>query len=135
MASDDLRGRRILIVEDEGLILLTILDIVQDLGCEVAGTAMRAAAAIDLIGRKAIDAALLDVNLGAGESSGPVAAALAARGIPFAFVTGYAADGVPEAYRDRPVLSKPVDERLLEAALRGLVGQAGPSAAAPVREA
>lgn len=121
MASDELRGRRILIVEDEGLILLTILDVVQDLGCEVAGTAMRAAAAIDLIGRTAIDAALLDVNLGHGESSGPVAAALAARGIPFAFVTGYAADGVPEAFRDRPVLSKPVDERLLEAALRRLV--------------
>lgn len=135
MASDELRGQRILIVEDEGLILLMIADIVQELGCELAGTAMRAAAAIDLIGRKAVDAALLDVNLGAGETSEPVAVALAARDIPFAFVTGYAADGVPEAFRDRPVLSKPIDERLLGVALRELVTGTRVSAADPFRVA
>ncbi len=120
----ELRGRRILVVEDEGLILLTIQDILQDLGCELAGTAMRAAAAIELIGRTAIDAALLDVNLGGGDSSYPVADALAASGIPFAFLTGYASDDMPPAYGCRPVLSKPIDERRLEAVLRALIERA-----------
>ena len=121
MPTDGLTGRRILIVEDEGLILLTIQDIVQDLGCVVAGTAVRAGAAVELIASAPIDAALLDVNLGAGESSAPVAEALAARGIPFAFVTGYGTDGVPQPFRDRPVLPKPVDERRVEAALRAML--------------
>lgn len=124
MTTDALHGRRILIVEDEGLILLTIQEIVQDLGCEVAGATISAAKAVDLVSRTALDAALLDVNLGSGETSFPVAEALAARGIPFAFITGYSTDTMPPAYRSRPVLSKPVDERRLAAALRRLLATA-----------
>ncbi|HET7410780.1 MAG TPA: response regulator [Paracoccaceae bacterium] len=118
---DELRGRRILIVEDESLILLTIEDIIEELGCEVAGTAMRAEAAIAIVASRPVDAALLDVNLGVGQTSYPVAEALAARGIPFAFLTGYGSGAVRPEYQDRPVLSKPVDQHALEAALRGMM--------------
>ena len=36
-----------------------------------------------------------------------MADALAARGTPFVFATGYGERGLPEPYRDRPMLKKP----------------------------
>jgi hypothetical protein len=53
-----------------------------------------------------LDGALLDVNL-AGERCFPIAEALAARGIPFAFLTGYGDAGIPPAYRCVARLTKP----------------------------
>jgi len=55
---------------------------------------------------RVFDAAMLDVNLN-GNKSYPVADALAARGVPFVFSTGYSDHGMREGYRERPVLKKP----------------------------
>jgi CheY-like chemotaxis protein len=121
-----LRGRRILVVEDEGLILMTIRDMLEELGCEIAAAESRPDRAVAAVGATAIDAALLDVNLGQGETSYPIAEALAARGIPFAFLTGYDSGGLSEGHQGRPVLSKPVDERDLEAVLQRLLGPGRP---------
>ena len=126
--SDELRGRRIMVVEDEGLILLTIQDILEELGCEVAAAASRSDPAIAAVGTTAIDAALLDVNLGQGETSYGVAEALAARGIPFAFLTGYGSGALQAGHEGRPVLSKPVDERNLAAVLRAMLTPKAPPA-------
>jgi hypothetical protein len=49
---------------------------------------------------------MLDVNLN-GTKSYPVADALAARGVPFLFSTGYSDHAMKEPYRNRPVLKKP----------------------------
>jgi len=46
---------------------------------------------------------MLDVNL-SGRSSEPVANALAARRIPFAFSTGNTVSDLRDGFRDRPVL-------------------------------
>ena len=50
-----------------------------------------------------------------------MAEVLAARGLPFVFVTGYGGHGLPEAYRNRPTLKKPFQldglKQMLEAAL------------------
>jgi CheY-like chemotaxis protein len=119
--SDELRGRRIMVVEDEGLILLTIRDMLEELGCEIAAAESRFQPAVAAIGTTPIDAALLDVNLGQDETSYPIADALAARGIPFAFLTGYGSDGLREGYEGHPVLSKPVEDRSLESVLRALL--------------
>jgi hypothetical protein len=54
----------------------------------------------------AFDFAILDVNLG-GEPIFPVAEVLKAHDKPFAFATGYGPAGLPEAWRERPTLSKP----------------------------
>lgn len=126
---DDLRGRRIMVVEDEGLILMTIRDMLEDLGCEVAAAESRSEPAVAAIGAVPIDAALLDVNLGPDQTSYPVADALAARGIPFAFLTGYGSGGLREGYEGCPVLSKPVEDRGLEAMLRSLLGAERPLSA------
>ena len=82
-----LAGRRVLVVEDELLVLMMIEDMLADLGCEsvvAAATVEKALAAIDA---QVIDLAMLDMNLN-GNNSPAVAEALAARGIPFVYSTG-----------------------------------------------
>lgn len=98
--------RRILIVEDEPFVALTIMNTLQDLGFAIAGCATNVAAALDLIARERVDGALLDVSLGLQQVD-PVADVLAKRNCPFIFTTGYGRSGLPAAYADRPVLEKP----------------------------
>ena len=108
MTTGLLDGYRVLIVEDEALVSMLLEDMLADHGCEVAGTASRIGQALDLLADPDVvfGAAILDVNLG-GEPIFPVAEALAARGAPFVFATGYGAGGLPEHWRDRPTLQKP----------------------------
>ncbi len=99
-------GRRILVVEDEVMVAWTLEDMLADLGCEVVGPAARVDQALAMIEAEAVDAVVLDVNLN-GEKSYPVADALAARGVPFVFSTGYDKDSLLDDYRSVPVLQKP----------------------------
>jgi hypothetical protein len=80
--------------------------------------------ALQTLAEQSVSAALLDINLGAGKTSYPIAAALARRGIPFAFLSGYDERGIEEAFRDTPVLGKPVLEAKLDETLRGLCSSA-----------
>jgi hypothetical protein len=54
-----------------------------------------------------LDGAVLDINLG-GETSYPIADALAAREVPFVFTTGYDAHTLPERYGRVIRCEKPV---------------------------
>jgi CheY-like chemotaxis protein len=114
-----LAGRRVLVVEDEMMILMTIEDMLGDLGCVVtaAATVDQALAFVDA---QAFDVAMLDVNLN-GNKSYPVADSLTARGVPFLFSTGYSDHGMREGYRDRPVLRKPFKYEQLVEILRRLI--------------
>src|SRR5690242_12307025 len=87
-AMNDIAGLRLLVVEDEMLIAMTIEDVLSDLGCTVVGPASSVAKAMDLLGKEEIDGAILDLNL-KGEQAIPVAQALQDRGTPFFFLTGY----------------------------------------------
>jgi CheY-like chemotaxis protein len=109
---------RILVVEDEGLVAMLIEDMLDDLGCKVPCSASTVAQALTWIeaGGEA-DAALLDVNL-AGETVWPVAEALTALGVPFAFTTGYGHLGQPR-FAHAPLLGKPIRAERLEEVLRG----------------
>ncbi len=106
MSEDDHIKSRILIVEDEPFIALTLEDMLDELGFALAGTVSQVSEALDLIAREPIDCALLDVNLGSDKID-PVADLLAARKCPFIFTTGYGRSGIPHAHADRPVLQKP----------------------------
>jgi CheY-like chemotaxis protein len=108
---------RVLLVEDEGLVALMLEDLLEDLGCEVAASlaSVRAALAWIEAGGSA-DMALLDVNL-SGEPVFPVADALSARGVPFAFATGYG-EGHDPRFKGAPLLGKPIRQERLEALLR-----------------
>ena len=111
-----LSGRRILVVEDEMLILMMIEAMLEDSGCAAVATAATVGQAIALIEEQVFDAAMLDVNL-KGINSRPVADALAAKGVPFVISTGNDARHVMDGYEDRPVLRKPFTNTDLSAAL------------------
>lgn len=112
-----LRGRRILVVEDEALVAMLVEDALLDVGAVVLGPAATVAEALALLEREALpDAAVLDLNL-AGEVSTPVADALVRRGVPFVVATGYGASGLPPGHGDVPVLAKPYDPDELTLAL------------------
>jgi CheY-like chemotaxis protein len=115
-------GRRVLIVEDDVMIRMLIEDMLIDLGFAVAAQAAKVGEALAAAASIPIDIAILDVNLN-GETTGPVARVLAARGTPFVFATGYGEHGLPPEFRDRPLLKKPFQieslKRLLHTALAG----------------
>ncbi len=103
------RGRRILVVEDEYVLAQDLRLELEDAGAEVLGPAPSVAEALALLAREAPpDAAILDVNLG-GELVFPVAEALRERGVPFMFATGYDRSSLPPAYADVPRCEKPFD--------------------------
>lgn len=98
---------QILIVEDEPLIAMMLEDFLEVLDKQVVATADSVASALDAVDGGGIEAAILDINLRAGEKSTPIALALAERDIPFVFATGGSDDSVDERFRDRPRLQKP----------------------------
>jgi PAS domain S-box-containing protein len=113
LPSDGIRGVRVLIVEDAVLLALEL-----EAGLEEAGAVVVGAAA-DL---EEADVAVLDANLN-GKSVIPVARALAARGTPFIFATGYDEAGVaPEGFT-APVVRKPYNIRQIAAALVVALGR------------
>src|SRR6516162_9257174 len=97
---------RVLIVEDEVMIRMLLEGMLRKLGYTITAEAGRVEEALEVASKVDFDLAILDVNLN-GKSVSPVADVLSARGMPFVFVTGYGEGGIPEAYRDRPILKKP----------------------------
>ena len=89
-------------------------------GAEVAGSAWTAKDALSIISNTALDAALLDANL-RGDPVDEIANALAARNVPFLFVTGYGPEGLPKGFGGNGILSKPFGQEQLVAAVALLV--------------
>ena len=87
-------AKRILVVEDEFLIALDISDALEQGGLVVIGPLASVRDALAALEREHVDGALLDANLG-GEPVGPLADALFARRVPFAFVSGYGREQLP----------------------------------------
>ena len=109
---------RILIVDDEPLIAMMTAEWVEDLGHTPVGPARTLAEALELLGAGDIDNAILDVSLGK-EKSYPLADALVASRIPFAFATGALFDIEPgDAVA---VLAKPFALKQFEEAIEAIV--------------
>ena len=115
-----LAGKRVLVVEDEPLVALDIVAALEGAGVDVVGSAGTAKEALHIIDNTLLDAALLDANL-RGHPVGEIAAALAARNVPFLFVTGYGRENLPRAFAKTAVLSKPFSQEQLIAAATLLV--------------
>jgi CheY-like chemotaxis protein len=109
-----LRGRRLLVVEDEYMIAIELVRALEDLGAEVVGPAGSVEDAFSLLedAGAPLDAAVLDINL-RDERVYPVAEALAARGVPFVFATGYDSTAIPSSFSSTPRCEKPVDKAQL----------------------
>lgn len=123
MTNSQITGLRVLVVEDEALCAMMIADEVEDLGCQVVGPAASVRQALGLIDRRPIDVAILDLHLGRGDTSYPVADALLAHRIPFAFLTGIAAQVLPPPYCGWPFFRKPFPVDRFAAVLRDLATQ------------
>ncbi len=120
MTAGLLSGLRVLVVEDEFIVLMLIEDMLADFGCESVSTAPSVKKALALIEAQPFDVAMLDMNLN-GDSPIPVAEALNARGVPFMFATGYDGHGRNGRYGGRPVLRKPFPVHELRKAMTGLL--------------
>ncbi|WP_314957692.1 response regulator [Bradyrhizobium cosmicum] len=109
--SATLRGRRILVVEDDYLLAQILSDFLEDAEVNVIGPVGSVDEALAMVetAPESFDGAILDVNLH-GSKSYPVADALAARSIPFLFATGYSRNALDERYRDHPRCEKPFDQ-------------------------
>jgi CheY-like chemotaxis protein len=107
---------RILVVEDEPLTALALTEAVASLGAEVVGPAWSVKNATALAHEERIDGAVLDIKLQDSTAYG-LAAQLTNRNIPVVFVTAYARDAVPRAFRGLPCVHKPFCLGELEAAL------------------
>lgn len=118
-----LRGLKVMVVEDEMLVAMLLEDILTDCGCELT-IVSSVPKALELATLQELDAAILDENL-SGQRSYPVADALASRGIPFMFATGYGDKDLARLYPGRPVLAKPYSEADLLATLTELCAQPG----------
>jgi CheY-like chemotaxis protein len=77
--------------------------------------------ALDLIGKKQVEIAVLDLNLD-GQDTYAIADALQQKSVPFIFATGYGSIGLRQEYGNRPVLQKPFQARDLESALAQALG-------------
>ncbi|MGB7405283.1 MAG: response regulator, partial [Pacificimonas sp.] len=96
--------KRVLVAEDNMLVMLSLEGLIEDMGWELVGPAATVDAAMQLVAAGGFDVALLDVNL-SEENSFPVARELKARNQPCVFVTGYdLGTDVPSDLRDVPVI-------------------------------
>lgn len=109
VSSADLKGRRILVVEDDYYVASEAAQKLKALGAIVIGPISNLSDAMDVASHDLeLDGALLDVNLN-GEMVYPVAGFLKMHEIPFAFLSGYEQRVLPPAFRSSPVFEKPTD--------------------------
>jgi len=121
MAEGGLRGRRILIVEDESMVVMLLEDFLGDIGCEVVGVGSRLEEALAHVEMLEFDAAILDVNLD-GQQTFALARDIVGRGRAVVFSTGYGASTLPPDLRNVPVLQKPFHQEDLERTLQAALG-------------
>jgi PAS domain S-box-containing protein len=105
-------GARVLVVEDEALVAMMIQECLAEFGYQVVGPISTTTEAAAKARDGQFEAAVLDINLGDGAVY-PIADMLAARGVPFVFVTGYEADSVDSRFREIPILQKPIEREML----------------------
>ncbi len=117
----------ILILEDEPFIAMDLQLAFEDAGANAVVT-VSCDEAFDAMAKTDFEGAVLDVNLGQGETCEPIALELKKRGIPFLLHTGDL-DRAGEALRDleAPILAKPSGAEDVVSRLFGLSGQFEPA--------
>ena len=111
--SNDLAGKRILVVEDDYLLATDMCHILRDKGATVLGPAPTPYYAMSLLTRRGIDGAVLDVKLH-GKDVFDLADELVQRQTPIVFATGADESVIPARHRLVPLMRKPFsDEELI----------------------
>ena len=111
-----LTGMVVLVAEDEPLVAMALQDELEAAGATVVGPAGTLAGALGMLDGRRIDAAVLDIKL-QSDLVFPLADALAARGVPYLFTTGFSADSIPASYAHIPTCEKPASANAVVDAL------------------
>ena len=106
---------RVLVVEDEALVGITMEDFLGDFGYSVVGPIENMQAAILLAATEKIDVAVVDINI-SGQVATAVADKLIEREIPFLFISGYEKMR-GSRYASIPLLRKPFEPEDLRDAI------------------
>jgi CheY-like chemotaxis protein len=107
-ASLPFSGLTAFVVEDEAIIAFMIEDMLGELGFAEVVHAPSIPTALVALETARPHVAILDVNVG-GTPSYPVAEKLQARGVPFAFASGYGRSGLAAEWANTTVIQKPFD--------------------------
>lgn len=118
-----IRGRHLLILEDEPIIGLTLEDMIAEAG-GTSDYAETLEQGIELASGSGLHAAILDVNIH-GQKSYPLADLLTQQGVPFVFATGYGDTLHPEQFAKVPTVTKPYSLPDIEKALAEVLQHAG----------
>jgi len=119
------RGKRILVVEDEYMIADDLALELREASVEVIGPAASLPQAMRLIAQtERLDAAILDINL-RETLAYPLMDQLIEAGVRVLISSGYDEAMIPERYRHLPRCEKPVSPRRLLLAIEGLWDGAG----------
>jgi DNA-binding response OmpR family regulator len=108
------------VVEDEYFIAEEIKAVLAELGAAVIGPLSDRLKAMAMLSDTEIDCAVLDIDI-SGRAIFPLIGELRRRDIPWLYVSGYSEELVPEAWRGRAHLEKPVAADALVASIHGLL--------------
>ena len=103
-----LDGCRVLVVEEEYFLADDLKNELEVRGAKVVGPIGNLGVAEDQVSRDHFDVAVIDVKLG-NKLAWSIADELMRETIPFGFVTGYAAEVIPERFRNIVRWEKPCD--------------------------
>lgn len=122
--SNPFSGLTAFVVEDEAIIAFMIEDMLHELGATKVVHASTVPKALAALQSAKPDVGILDVNV-AGTPVYGVAEALRARGVPFAFASGYGRTGLAAEWADCTVIQKPFDLPRLREGLSACLGRSG----------
>src|SRR5437867_2109840 len=106
--SSDLKGARILLVEDSWHVGNAIKRLLRTLGADVAGPAATVVDAERLVAERTPDVAIVDINLRDGERADHLIDRLHGQRIPVVVITGYTAVALPPGKVEAILLAFPV---------------------------
>ena len=114
--------QRIMIVDDEALVLFDMVMTVEDLGYEVFCDSVSVSDALECLGDDCPDGALLDIDVG-GTLVWPLARILADRGCPIIFVSANRAHReLEDEFAACGFIDKPASTEQIDRALSNAVG-------------
>lgn len=118
--SPNLRGMRVLLVEDSWQLGMALKSLLRSLDAEVDGPVATTADAERLISEHIPDAAVIDINLRQGERSYGLIDRLIGLDVPVIVTSGYS--DLPMVPAKAHILEKPISEERLIAILRSVAG-------------
>jgi DNA-binding response OmpR family regulator len=101
--------KAVLVVEDEIIVGMDLAVSLENEGFAVLGPFASLNPALAALKDSDVTAGVLDINLGDGVTSAPIAEELRERGVPFVFLSGYTAgrNRIFEQFPEAPRISKP----------------------------